>query len=134
MNNETVSMAVIATIKRNKDKDLRQRSAIIRDTLLSTDYRAVQTWFDRLINIDHAKLYGLGTEHHADREGGWGFADKDQKFLESLRMRFLGNAYGVTIGSGFCRIAPLTKNQLAALGRCIAKPHYTLQLALVHPE
>jgi len=132
--NERVSMAIIDSIDRNKDRDLRGRASEIEQQIKNGDRNTVLKWFNRLISIDYAKMFGLGVEYHTDKPGGWGFSSGDNEFLQSLRLQYLGNAYGVTMGTGRMSIRPLTDRQVSAVARAIGKPFYTLQLALVYPD
>lgn len=129
--NEVRSHAIIHRIDRNKHLDLTTLAKSIEDDLKSGNRDIILTHFNRLIDIDHATLYGLGTTHHIDRTGGWGFGDRDDKFLSSLRGRHLSHVYGVMHGSGRYVLGPLSVKQVAALARCLARPFYTLQLALI---
>jgi hypothetical protein len=124
------SAHIIAQITKNKHLDLRQRATEIENQLKNNNHQDTLQWFDLLISIDHAKHYGLN-ETHPDRDGGWGFSDKDNNFLSSLRQQFLGHAYGIRVN--WSTVKPLTAKQITAIARCISRPFYTLQLALIKP-
>jgi hypothetical protein len=125
----------LPAIGANKDRDLSQRAEAIAGDLLAGDRRVILAWFILLIDIDHAKMHGLD-EAFPDRD--WGFSRCDDEFLSSLRGRHLGHVYGVRVGwgcfGGGFTPSPLTGPQVRALARCIARPFYTFQLALVKPD
>lgn len=127
--NEIRSRHIMANIGKNRDTDLRETAAKIGAAIAAGETKTVLKWFNAIIDINHATLHGLGTEQFTDRPGGWGFAAGDAGFLDSLRFRYLGHAYGVRGGG----VGPLTKKQIAVLARIISSPFYTMQMAMVWP-
>ena len=134
--NEIRSRNLIRKIEENTALDLRARAAEISTQIREGDDKTVLKLFWFIINLEHAKLYGLGKTVHADREGGWGYAFRDQRFLSSLAGQHMSHCFGIRVscgGSGGYTPNPLSRNQVGWIRKICSQPFYTLQLALINP-
>ena len=136
--NEIRSRNLIRKIDENKHLDLRDRAREIATELQNGTRDTVLKIFWILINLEHAKHYGLGTTYHADREGGWGYTPRDRNFLGSLAGQHMGHVFGIRVscggsGSGGYVPNPLSSTQVDWIRRILSRPFYAFQLALVNP-
>jgi hypothetical protein len=124
------SARLINRIETTRTLDLRTKAqeiaqAIDTANLATKEGReTILTHFHQIIELDHAKLHGLGTDYHDARE--WGFNAHDDKFLSSLRFQHLGNIYGTRPTP-----PPLSLKQIACIRRNLRREFYTMQLALI---